>query len=257
MAGSSTVSVDLTWDSRSCGVTSMPDLRVARWNGSTWVNEGNSSVSGNNNAGVISSNPIASFSPFTLSSTTTANPLPVTLTNFSTRCQDDKIQISWTTASELNASHYILQSSRDGQTWLHLAEIEAAGTTNQTSNYSYNDQNFGGLTYYRLVQVDNDGKQEIFGPISSNCSINHNLMTVHPNPSSDNFIVVIQTNQHFENAVVELMDLSGRVILSQQTTLNAGSTMLNFDVQSIQSGAYVIRMKGGNDRFTPIRVVKL
>jgi len=56
---------------------------------------------------------------------------------------------------------------------------------------------------------------------------------------------------------VDLVDLSGRVILSQQTTLNAGSTMLNFDVKAIQPGAYMIRVKGENDKFTPIRVVKM
>ncbi len=183
--------------------------------------------------------------------------LPVSLNEFSAVCDGENTRITWSTASELNASHYILQSSRDGMTWLHLTEINAVGTTNQTSHYSFEDKNFGGLNYYRLVQVDFDGAHEIFGPISSNCEINNNLMTVHPNPSSDNFMVVIQTNQHIENAVVELMDLSGRVILSQTKNINAGSTMLNIDVQSIQPGAYVIRMKGENDKFAPIRVVKL
>jgi hypothetical protein len=33
--------------------------------------------------------------------------------------------------------------------------------------------------------------------------------------------------------------------------------MLNFDGQSIQPGAYVIRVEGQNDKFTPIRVVKM
>jgi len=183
--------------------------------------------------------------------------LPVELTNFSTNCLGDDIQISWTTASEMNASHYVLQSSRDGQTWLHLAEIEAAGTTNQTSNYSFEDKNYGGLSYYRLVQVDFDGEQEIFGPISSNCSLENNLMTVHPNPSSDNFTVFIQTAESFGKAEVELIDMSGRVILSQTQDINAGSAMLNFDVKAIQPGAYIIRVKGEQDKFTPLRVVKL
>ena len=197
------------------------------------------------------------FSEFFLMNNQNSSALPVQLTAFSAICDDDKIQISWTTASELNASHYILQSSRDGMTWLHLAHINAAGTTNQTSNYSYRDQNFGALIYYRLVQVDNNGQQEIFGPISSNCSINNHLMTVHPNPSSDNFTVIIQTSENFENATLELIEMSGRVILSQTTNINAGSTMLNFDVNDIQPGAYMIRVTGENDKFTPIRVVKM
>ena len=183
--------------------------------------------------------------------------LPVSLTSFSASCHQDKINVTWSTASELNASHYILQSSRDGQTWLHLAEIDAAGTTNQTSHYSFADQNFGTLTYYRLVQVDNDGQQEIFGPISSNCSLDLNMMTVHPNPTSENFTVLIQTAESFESAVVELMDMSGRVVMSQTTNINAGSTMLNFDGKSLHAGTYMLRVKDQNDKFAPVRVVKM
>lgn len=183
--------------------------------------------------------------------------LPVSLTNFSTNCKEDKIQISWSTASEFNASHYLLQSSRDGYTWMNTTQINAAGTTNQTSNYSYEDQNFGALTYYRLLQIDNDGKQEVFGPITSNCYLENNLISVFPNPTSDNFTVLIQTSESFENSTVELVDMSGRVILSQTTNINAGSTMLNFDGKELHAGTYMIRVKGQNDKFTPIRVVKM
>jgi hypothetical protein len=183
--------------------------------------------------------------------------LPVELTNLSANCLDEEVLISWTTASELNASHYIVERSRDGFIWNAIAQVEAAGTTNQTSNFSVKDENFGALTYYRLVQIDSDGQQEIFGPIGSNCVFENNLMTVHPNPSSDNFTVSLQTNQNFERSEIELVDLSGRVVLSQTATIHAGSTMLNFDVKMIQPGTYIIRVKGENDKFAPIRAVKL
>jgi hypothetical protein len=151
----------------------------------------------------------------------------------------------------------VLQSSRNGQTWLNIAEIQAVGTTNQTSNYSYDDLNFGALTYYRLVQVDNDGQQEIFGPISANCNLEQNSISVHPNPTSDNFAVTIQTMENFENAEIQLVDLSGRVVVSQTTNLNAGSTMFNFDGKTLHAGTYMVRILGQNDKFTPIRLVKM
>jgi hypothetical protein len=200
---------------------------------------------------------VGGFSEFFLMNNSDNSALPVNMTQFAANCLDDKVQISWSTASELNASHYILQTSRDGQTWLHVAQIEAAGTTNQTTNYNYSDINFGALVYYRLVQIDTDGQQEIFGPISSNCALDNNVMTVHPNPSNDNFAVSIQTKESFENAVVELVDMSGRVVLSQTTDFNAGSTMLNFDGKALHAGTYFIRVQGQNDKFTPIRVVKM
>jgi hypothetical protein len=185
------------------------------------------------------------------------SPLPVTLTHFSAKCLDEQVRVNWTTASEFNASHYNLQSSRDGLNWEQVARIEAAGTTSQTTSYSVNDANLVGLSYYRLWQVDNDGQEEIFGPISANCNVEINLLTVNPNPASDNFTVNIQSNENQGNAAVELVDLSGRVILTQSAAIQAGSTYLNMDVKNIQPGAYIIRIKGENDKFMPIRVVKM
>ena len=188
---------------------------------------------------------------------TDGSPLPVSLTNFSASCQLEKVLVNWTTASELNASHYVLQSSRDGHTWFKIAEIPATGTTNQESNYGVDDINNGALTYYRLVQVDLDGAQEIFGPISSNCTLDESSLSVYPNPTNDNFTVYIQSNESFTGAVVELTDMSGRVLTSQTTNLNAGSTMLNFEAKALHAGTYMVRVKGQNDKFTPIRVVRI
>jgi hypothetical protein len=107
------------------------------------------------------------------------------------------------------------------------------------------------------VQVDLDGATEIFGPVSANCELENNRMTVFPNPTADNFTVRIETPQSFENAILEVVDMTGRVILSQTTSINAGSTLLNFNGSDLKSGTYFVRMKGENDRFAPVRVVRM
>jgi hypothetical protein len=199
---------------------------------------------------------VENFSVFGMYAQTVDAPLPVTLTSFNVNCDGQNAQISWTTASEFNASHYTIQSSRDGLIWNDLGEIEAAGTTNQSTNYSFQTQNFGGLTYFRLVQVDLDGATEIFGPISSNCQLENNSMTVFPNPTADNFTVRIETTKSFENATLQLVDMFGRVILSQTSELNEGSMHLNFDGSQLQSGSYLMQIEGENEHFKPVRVVK-
>jgi len=113
------------------------------------------------------------------------------------------------------------------------------------------------LTYFRLLQVDLDGATEIFGPISTNCELENNIMTVFPNPTADNFTVRIETTQSFENATLEVIDMTGRVILSQKTDINAGSTLLNFNGADLKAGTYFFRMKGENDPFAPVRVVRM
>jgi hypothetical protein len=179
------------------------------------------------------------------------------MTSFNANCAGDKVNITWTTASEFNASHYSLQTSRDGQTWTEVAEIAAAGTTSQESNYAYQDFLFGGVSYYRLVQVDLDGASEIYGPISVDCEISESSMTVYPNPTNNDFTVLIQTTESFENATIELVDLSGRAVEVKEMNILPGSTQVRFETKGIMPGTYIVRIKGENDKFTPIRVVVL
>jgi hypothetical protein len=185
------------------------------------------------------------------------SPLPVTMTSFNANCDEDKVNIRWTTASEYNASHFSVQTSRDGQNWTEVAQIEAAGTSNQTTNYFYQDMMIGGVSYYRLVQVDFDGEYEVFGPISVDCEISESSMKVYPNPTDADFTVLIQTTETFENATIELVDLSGRSVQVKQMNITPGSTMIKFETDNINPGTYIVRIKGENDKFTPIRVVIL
>lgn len=75
------------------GVTDPSTLLVARWDGSTWTNEGNSASSGTT-TGTVTSNSVTSFSPFTLASTDhIANPLPIELVNFTAKVNQELVNI--------------------------------------------------------------------------------------------------------------------------------------------------------------------
>ena len=200
---------------------------------------------------------VESFSTFGMYAKHKFGSLPVTLTAFNAMCQGETIQLNWSTASEFNASHYVIQNSRDGSVWTDLAEINAAGTTNQTTNYSIEAKNFGGLSYFRLVQVDLDGATEIFGPISANCELENSSMTVYPNPTAENFTVLIQTTATFENATLELIDNTGRVVSSKTLDIEAGTTTIPVESEKLQAGVYVIRMRGEGEKFKPMQVVRL
>ena len=63
------VNVTLPWSANSCNVTDSSLTRVARWDGSIWVDEGNTTVTGNTLAGTVTSNTITAFSPFTIART--------------------------------------------------------------------------------------------------------------------------------------------------------------------------------------------
>jgi autotransporter-associated beta strand protein len=256
ISGSSTVQVDLTWDTRSCGVTNMSELLVCRWNGSSWINHGNSATAGTLTSGTITSTGVSAFSPFTLGSTTINNPLPVDLISFQVSCDQSTVNLEWTTASELNASHYIVQTSRDGVLWMDLAQVNAVGNSNIETNYLYSDVYHGYLVYYRLVQVDFDGNQEIFGPISSLCENKQDYIKLFPNPISDQGTIVLVSSDNYSNSELVVTDLGGRVVWSKLINLSSGVTSIPSNFLNFKTGVYVIRLVGYEDTFIPLKWIK-
>jgi hypothetical protein len=254
--GTSDVSVTLAWDDRSCGVDDLGQLRVARWTGAEWVSVGNTGTTGDTDAGTITSGTISSFSPFTLASADESNPLPVTLTSFTSRCSESEVHLHWSTASEYNASHFVVQSSKDASQWSTLGQVQAAGTTSASTQYKFAAPNPGVYTYYRLVQVDFDGAHEVFGPIFSSCDLTSNSLAITPNPASDLFTLMVHSTERIENATVIISDLSGRVVWSKRVDIESGASTILCEINAMQPGVYIARVANFEQEFPPVRWVK-
>lgn len=82
--GTATPKVTFSWNAKRSGpVDVMNDLKIARWDGTAWKDEGNGNTSGTNEEGTIQSlNNISDFSPFTVASSSVNNALPVTFLLF-------------------------------------------------------------------------------------------------------------------------------------------------------------------------------
>ena len=87
-ASSTDSRITLSWNGiESCGVGNVADLRVSKWDGSQWTNEGATSVTGNTASGELSTSStpdLIGSSIFTLGSISMNNPLPIELGHLST-----------------------------------------------------------------------------------------------------------------------------------------------------------------------------
>jgi hypothetical protein len=85
----------------------------------------------------------------------TAHPLPITLVDFNVECVNDGVEINWSTATENNASAFVISRSVDGVQFYPIATIPAVGYSIEMEYYNYFIANGGGY-YYQLQLVNND-----------------------------------------------------------------------------------------------------
>ncbi|RYM35983.1 T9SS type A sorting domain-containing protein [Brumimicrobium glaciale] len=198
---------------------------------------------------------IGQFSEFFLHKNNEGSALPVKLTNFSASC-DDIVSINWTTATEQNSDYFVLEKSRDGQTWTFFAEQNAAGNSNSRINYSSLDENSSnGIVYYRLKQVDFDGEEEIYGPISVLCDGDKSNMKIYPNPNNGTFTIEVSSGESYSDVQLLLTDITGKIVTSKKVDISNGTTQVLMNDLDLRKGSYLVWLKGTDVALKPIKVI--
>jgi lipopolysaccharide export system protein LptA len=168
-------------------------------------------------------------------------PLPVELLSFNATCENDQIALTWQTASEHNSSHFEVEKSRDGETWGMIGQQAAAGNSNELLTYQFVDEEKNaGTIYYRLNQVDVDGKNEYFGPVAVNCEKNDFEATTLPNPSSEYFFLKVNSDK-VQKSSMTLKDMKGQILLHEYLDLKQGINILQLQ-PILSTGIYFIEI---------------
>ena len=112
------------------------------------------------------------------------NIVPVELTNFTAQVINGNVELKWTTATELNNSGFDVERSINDGAFESISFIPGAGTTTETQQYFYTDENIYGFLKYRLKQIDFDGHFEYSQIISVNslANLSFELHQNYPNP---------------------------------------------------------------------------
>ena len=241
ISGASNVNVTLSWDDRSCGVTDLAELTVARWDGSMWKDHGNGGTTGNiANGTIISSGTVNSFSPFTLASTSLNNPLPISLLSFNVKKQLKEALLEWETASEINNKEFEVQHAVNGLDFTTFKIIEGAGNSSQLLKYSsLHRAPINGINYYRLKQIDFNGEYTY----STIKTIDFNLedeFTMYPNPT--NQTTTIYYNPKLDINHIDVFDNLGRNIMAISPINSPENGQLLLDFKAFNSGMYYVRI---------------
>jgi hypothetical protein len=176
--------------------------------------------------------------------------LPVSLKNFDAAKRTNKVSITWETESEINNDGFEIQRRTGNGTYKTIAFVDSkAPGGNSAGNISYtfddNENLPNGVAYYRLRQVDLDGKS-IYSEIKAVRSNSKALfISVYPNPSRGTTNVAIPEGAGVVDIALE--DFTGKLVQRwsglntrnlQLTNLNPGMYMLR--VNARESGEQVV-----------------
>lgn len=180
--------------------------------------------------------------------------LPVELLSFNATRNNQTTILTWETASEENNAYFNIQHSTDGTNFETIGQVEGSGTSYTAQTYNFVDENpSNGLNYYRLQQMDFDGKFEYHRVLSVLITNKQNDVAIVPTLVNNQFEIVLSETVNVTTEI-EIYNINGQVIKSESINIDGNRKMI--DVSSFNAGSYFIRLNINNSIVTK-RFIKL
>lgn len=236
---------------------SASELRLVGWNAQEgwWVNLSGSTgatglAKGSKLSGTIPANTV--ISALAIGSTNVA--LPVTFGTFKVTASGCKALINWQTSFEQNNNYFKVERSANGRDFSPIAQVASSGNSTTLRNYQFTDLTpFEGVNYYRITQVDFDGKQAStdVNAIRIQCNGTPVSLKLFPNPAKQ------QVNVLTGKAVsqVNVLNSGGQPVLRYTPSVNQGGTF-SVNISSIASGVYLLQVVNRDGTKDIIKFVK-
>ncbi|QIL76037.1 T9SS type A sorting domain-containing protein [Hymenobacter sp. HDW8] len=176
--------------------------------------------------------------------------LPVTLTRFvgNWTAGGTAVNLKWTTVTEVNNAHFAVERSVDGITFEKVAQVTGAGNSTILRNYTYTDTSpLAASSYYRLKQVDHDGKST-YSTIISLGKPQRATDWLVTTSSPRRFIIQSQLDA---NSRFSVLDVTGKPMFSQAVSSDNADVV----IPSLPTGVYLFRLTTQQGRFTIRQVV--
>jgi hypothetical protein len=185
-----------------------------------------------------------------------ANIVPVQLMYFRGKSENNRSQLNWATATELNSDYFSVQRSIDLKEFTELGKVKSAGNSKLKLEYSYLDEApLPGINYYRLKQVDKDGATEYSKIIAVNVQGDGTQFAIYPNPSDGQTIQVQFSDLELDG--LQLVDIVGREVPFNISASSSSSVTL-LPLRALSNGIYFVTYKDtawGRSRITKKLIV--
>ena len=156
--------------------------------------------------------------------------VPVTLISFdAAKKTDGTVQVSWVTDNELNNQYFLIERSADGRYFSQLAKVNATNNA-AGARYSISDrQVVSGYNYYRLTQVDMDGRKKVYYVKIVNISTKNGTINIYPNPVTTNQINIKIPGAVNSRLNVQLINMQGKIVYAGIAILQGDAAQLRLN----------------------------
>jgi Secretion system C-terminal sorting domain len=158
--------------------------------------------------------------------------LPVELVSFKAINKGESNLLTWETASETTNKGFEVQRKNEQGEWIEMGFVKGNGGP---SVYKFTDNDPLSISYYRLRQVDHDGKFE-YSNVVSVTKERKLKVQVYPNPTYGKVTVQLANEAQ---ADVSVYNLVGQTVMTNVVL----STMGELDLSGLARGTYIVEIK--------------
>ena len=161
-----------------------------------------------------------------------------------------KVNLAWTTTSEINTQGFSVLRSNEGTIFNSLGFVASTGINGAGSTYSFVDNNpLSGNNFYRLEARDNDG-QKSYSDVKLVDLLSSNSISFYPNPTKN--VLNIRTSGVFKNTQLRISNAAGQNVVQQ---LLNGTGNIAVAVSALPPGVYYGKIIADNkiERFKFIK----
>lgn len=168
----------------------------------------------------------------------TTETVGVSLTTVTAKKQWETIVLNWTTTSENNNAYFVIERSDKGLDFKNIGQVKGAGTTMTPQYYRFfDDVPLPNINYYRLKQVDFDGKETLSKIITiDNTATKSGILKMYPSVIHDNLTVDVLAE---DVAILRITDRVGRPVLAKFDVLKGLSTV-SIPTNGLPNGVYFL-----------------
>jgi hypothetical protein len=185
--------------------------------------------------------------------------LPVTLSHFGATLNNNRVWLQWNTATESNNQGFSIERSTNGRDFKAIAFEKSKannGNSTQNINYEFFDAAIGkyNTLYYRIKQVDNDGKFTYSTIAVVNIRKAEFSLQVVSNPIINNIELLLSTATE-RRVSINVVHQNGAVLHTKELMMKAGANNISLPANNFTPGVYMVVVNDGNSIQT-LRLLK-